>query len=239
MDSSHSERHANEEPYLGDLVAIDRLGTVTEARLLASALVAAGIPAVVADANLIQADVLLTTATGGVRLMVPASMALAGRDELAKVKSGAYELEGDRAVPPAAAPVATDLKLWPPDAAALWSFALTPAFGSFLHFLNGRALRNGRPPGGSAVSLALALIVSAGAIYMAAVAEWSFTVLFRAGLIASGYTALWYLFAARSQSAYVTTSFGTKYQRLPVGKLAAGVMLGALAVGGLGHVVRG
>ena len=223
---------------MGDLVPIERVGTVTEARLLASALVAAGIPASVADANLIQADILLTTAVGGVRVLVPVSMAQLGRDELARIKGGAYELEGENAVPAVAAPVATDLKLWSPDAAALWSFALTPAFGSVLHFLNGRALGNRRLSGVADFSLLLGLVVSAAGIYMSASAEWNFTVLFRASLIGSAYTALWYLFAARPQSAYVSASFGGQYGRLPMGKLAAGVIVGALAIGGLGDLLH-
>lgn len=55
-----------------DLVEAARYLIPLEASLVQGCLVASGIPAVLADAHLVQTDLLLAPALGGVRILVPA-----------------------------------------------------------------------------------------------------------------------------------------------------------------------
>ena len=201
------------ETYFGDLIAVARKSTVTEANLLKNSLVAAGIPATVADANFIQADTWLTTAAGGVRVLVPASFVERAHIEISEIERGAYKLEGDDAVPSTPQPKATDLKLWPPDAAAMWSFVLTPLFGGVLHYANGRVLNQTALARTATIGLFLNGLVTFTALYMALRTDWDLMTGFRASLIASAYTVLWYMVAAYPQSKYVAASFGRRYVR--------------------------
>jgi hypothetical protein len=54
-----------------DLVEVARYLIPLEANLVQGCLVASGIPAVLADAHLVQTDMLLAPALGGVRILVP------------------------------------------------------------------------------------------------------------------------------------------------------------------------
>ena len=54
-----------------DLVEVARYLIPLEANLVQGCLVASGIPAVLADAHLVQTDLLLAPALGGVRILVP------------------------------------------------------------------------------------------------------------------------------------------------------------------------
>ena len=54
-----------------DLVEVARYLVPLEANLVQGCLVASGIPAVLADAHLVQTDMLLAPALGGVRILVP------------------------------------------------------------------------------------------------------------------------------------------------------------------------
>ena len=54
-----------------DLVEVARYLIPLEASLVQGCLVASGIPAVLADAHLVQTDLLLAPALGGVRILVP------------------------------------------------------------------------------------------------------------------------------------------------------------------------
>ena len=56
-----------------DLFVVAKCLVPTDAYLVQGCLVASGIPAVVADANHVQADLLMAPALGGVRILVPAS----------------------------------------------------------------------------------------------------------------------------------------------------------------------
>ena len=57
--------------YEGDMTIVARELTPTEAHLLMSCLEAAGVPAEVGDANIVQAHSLLTSAVGGAKVRVP------------------------------------------------------------------------------------------------------------------------------------------------------------------------
>jgi len=54
-----------------DLVEVARYLIPLEASLVQGCLVASGVPAVLADAHLVQTDLLLAPALGGVRILVP------------------------------------------------------------------------------------------------------------------------------------------------------------------------
>jgi hypothetical protein len=224
MNSTPSEpAAAAADTYLGDLTPVARKATVTEANLLKNALIAAGIPASVADANFIQADTWLTTAAGGVRVLVPASFVEQALSEIPEIEKGAYALEGEDAVEAVARPQATDLALWPPDAAAFWSFLLTPLFGAVLHYANSRVLGQAQLARTALAGLVMSSLVTFIALYMALQNDWGLMTGLRASLVASAYTALWYIFAAYPQSRYVATSFGRHYAR----KGLAGVVVAA------------
>lgn len=122
-----------DEPYLGDMVTVARPYQAVEANLLRAMLEAAGIPATVADANLVQANPWMANAVGGVRVQVPASFVGKAKAAIAEYEQGAFQLEGDESAQAEPAPQATNLALWSPDAAAFWSLWLTPVFGTTLH----------------------------------------------------------------------------------------------------------
>ena len=57
-----------------DLFVVAKCLVPTDAYLLQGCLVAGGVPAVVADANHVQADLLIAPALGGVRILAPAAL---------------------------------------------------------------------------------------------------------------------------------------------------------------------
>ncbi|MCX7170078.1 MAG: DUF2007 domain-containing protein, partial [Proteobacteria bacterium] len=59
--------------YQGDFVTVARFLNPTDAHIVCSCLEAAGVPALVADANLAQTNSLWTIAIGGTRVLVTAS----------------------------------------------------------------------------------------------------------------------------------------------------------------------
>ena len=78
-----------------DMVAVARYFIPTEAHIVRSCLVAAGIPAMVADDNLVQLHSLLTPALGGVRVLVPVDRE---REAIAVIDAfhrGVYRLDDD------------------------------------------------------------------------------------------------------------------------------------------------
>lgn len=78
-----------------DLFVVAKYFTPTDAYLVQGCLVAAGIPAVVADANHVQADLLIAPALGGVRILVPASYLLSAAETLAAFERGDFALAED------------------------------------------------------------------------------------------------------------------------------------------------
>jgi hypothetical protein len=59
-----------------------------------------GVSAVVADANMVQANELLTTAVGGVRVLVPESHFERAQQILKAFEAGEYQLDDDYDVGP-------------------------------------------------------------------------------------------------------------------------------------------
>lgn len=76
-----------------DLFAIAQYMTPTEAYLAQGFLASSGIPAVVADANHAQADLLIAPAMGGVRVLVPLSHVDDARALLAARERGDFALD--------------------------------------------------------------------------------------------------------------------------------------------------
>jgi hypothetical protein len=82
-----------EQQYLGDWVMIARYLAYTEAHMLKSLLEAAGIPATLGDAHLVQTDALLIPAMRGASVRVPASCAAKAREVEAAFKRGDFQLD--------------------------------------------------------------------------------------------------------------------------------------------------
>jgi hypothetical protein len=81
--------------YAGDLVPVARYFNPTEAHVLQACLQAADIPAIVADAGLVQANSLLTVAVGGVRVLVPEGFVEQAREVIDAFNRGDLELGDD------------------------------------------------------------------------------------------------------------------------------------------------
>jgi hypothetical protein len=78
-----------------DLFAVAKCLVPTDAYVIQGCLVASGIPAVVADANHVQADLLIAPALGGVRILVPAAHLEEARQVLDAFERGAFALGDD------------------------------------------------------------------------------------------------------------------------------------------------
>ena len=78
-----------------DLFAIAQYLVPIDAHLARGCLVAAGIPAVVADANHAQADQLILPAMGGVRILVPESYLQQAGEVLEALARGDFALSDD------------------------------------------------------------------------------------------------------------------------------------------------
>lgn len=78
-----------------DSYVVASVPLATEATVLQGCLVAAGVPAHIADGNLAQAYFGAVTALGGVRLMVPARYLRQAIDVLAAFERGDFALDDD------------------------------------------------------------------------------------------------------------------------------------------------
>jgi hypothetical protein len=78
-----------------DLFVVAKCMVPTDAYLLQGCLVAGGVPAVVADANHVQADLLIAPALGGVRILAPAAYLAQAREILAAYERGDFALDDD------------------------------------------------------------------------------------------------------------------------------------------------
>ncbi len=78
-----------------DLFVVAKCLVPTDAYLLQGCLVAGGVPAVVADANHVQADLLIAPALGGVRILAPEAFLAQAEEILAAYERGDYQLDDD------------------------------------------------------------------------------------------------------------------------------------------------
>jgi len=83
------------EVYHGDMVTIARRFTPTDAQMLCGCLEAAGIPATVADAALVQANMLWSIALGGASLRVPQAFVEQANEVIAAFERGEFSLDED------------------------------------------------------------------------------------------------------------------------------------------------
>ena len=78
-----------------DLFVVAKCMVPTDAWLLRGVLVAGGVPAVVADANHVQADLLIAPALGGVRILAPFSFLEQAAALIAAYERGDFALDDD------------------------------------------------------------------------------------------------------------------------------------------------
>jgi hypothetical protein len=78
-----------------DLFEVARYLIPMEASLVQGCLVASGVPAVLADAHLMQTDLLLAPALGGVRILVPENYLLQAQAVLEAFQRGEFALGED------------------------------------------------------------------------------------------------------------------------------------------------
>ncbi|WLI88353.1 hypothetical protein Q4S45_16680 [Massilia sp. R2A-15] len=76
-----------------DLFVVAKCMVPTDAYLLQGCLAAGGVPAVVADANHVQADLLIAPALGGVRILAPACYLAQAEEIIAAYERGEYALD--------------------------------------------------------------------------------------------------------------------------------------------------
>lgn len=81
-----------------DLFIIARYLVPMEAAMMQGCLEASGIPAVLADAHLMQTDLLLAPALGGVRILVPASYLQQAQAVIEAYGRGEFALDEDAEV---------------------------------------------------------------------------------------------------------------------------------------------
>ncbi|MDP1612482.1 MAG: hypothetical protein Q8M11_15630 [Sulfuritalea sp.] len=81
--------------YAGDYELVARFLNPTDAYVLCSCLKMAGVPALVADAELVQTNSLWAVALGGARLLVPALHVGEAREVIAAFNRGEYALPDD------------------------------------------------------------------------------------------------------------------------------------------------
>ena len=74
---------------------VARFFVPTDAFMLKSCLESNGVDAMVADANLVQVNQFLTTAVGGVRVLVPDEQFAQAQEILRAYEAGEYELDDD------------------------------------------------------------------------------------------------------------------------------------------------
>ena len=84
-----------DEKYEGDYVTVAQYLNPTDAHIVSMCLVAAGIPAIVADANTVQTHSLMSIAVGGVRIRVPEMRVAEAEEVIAAFNRGDYALADD------------------------------------------------------------------------------------------------------------------------------------------------
>jgi hypothetical protein len=135
--------------------------------------------------------------------------------------------------------------LWNPNAAANWSLLFSPAFGSFLHMLNWRALDETDKAATSKGWFIASLIMLAAYLVLALAFIDSRAVDGATRTLGLVYLFVWYFSAGRAQAKYIKEKFGKTYPRkewakpLMIGVLGSmGYLTIAIAVGVLIGVAK-
>jgi hypothetical protein len=83
--------------YEGDFVTVAQYLNPMDAHIVCSCLEAAGVPAIVADANLVQTNALWAIAVGGVRIRVHESRVAEAKEVIDAFNHGDFALPDDEA----------------------------------------------------------------------------------------------------------------------------------------------
>jgi hypothetical protein len=83
------------QPYLGDMVILEKGLEPTEAHMLVACLAAAGIHADAGDTNMVQMHTLLSIAMGGASVRVAQSQQIEAKAVLAAYRRGDFALDDD------------------------------------------------------------------------------------------------------------------------------------------------
>jgi hypothetical protein len=83
------------QPYLGDMVILERGLEPTEAHMLVACLAAAGIHADAGDTNMVQMHALLSIAMGGASVRVAQTQLVEAQAVLAAYRRGDFALDDD------------------------------------------------------------------------------------------------------------------------------------------------
>jgi hypothetical protein len=83
------------EEYEGDFETVAQFLNPTDAHIVRACLESAGIPAIVADANLVQMNSLWAVAVGGTRIRVPATRVSEAKEVIAAFNRGDFALSDD------------------------------------------------------------------------------------------------------------------------------------------------
>jgi hypothetical protein len=89
------EAPVTEDAGHGRLLVLARFFVPTDAYMMKACLESNGVPAVIADANMVQANEFLTTAIGGVRVLVPESHFEQAVQIRKSFDAGEYQLDDD------------------------------------------------------------------------------------------------------------------------------------------------
>jgi len=81
--------------YEGDFVTVAQFLDPTDAHIVRSCLEAAGVPAIVADANMVQMHSLMSIAVGGVRIRVPENHVAEAKQVIEAFNRGDFALPDD------------------------------------------------------------------------------------------------------------------------------------------------
>lgn len=98
MSESVGKWYDNSE-YEGDFVTVAQFLNPTDAHIVSMCLEAAGIPAIVADANLVQANSLWSIAVGGVRIRVPEARVEEAQEVIDAFNRGDYAIDDSDTTP--------------------------------------------------------------------------------------------------------------------------------------------
>jgi hypothetical protein len=96
IDTEDDTLMNDEDASAQDWAIVARYYIPTDAHIVRGCLVAAGVPAVVVDDNLVQTDSLLTAAVGGVRVLVPENCLQQAQEVIDAFNRGDFALkDGD------------------------------------------------------------------------------------------------------------------------------------------------
>lgn len=108
--------------------------------------------------------------------------------------------------------------IWNPNAASSWSLAFTPAFGSYLHALNWRALGEEQRANAAMRWFYFSLFMVVISTLIAIGTDDAERAQSTSRILALLYVFIWYFSAGKSQARYVKEKFDDRYQRRSWGK---------------------